>query len=393
MPEKPVPFRTDSCKGFSPCPDPELALLLAQVRELCNLCPECRRHCAFLQRHGHPGKIAAEYDPADPAHHERAFLCSLCGLCTELCPRAADPARMFLLMRREAVRRGMGLFPQHRGLADYEALGLWRPFTWFGLPQGCSTVFFPGCALPGMRPAQTRRLFLSLQGIVPGLGALLCCCARPSHDLGRKARFEEFFLPLSRRLLGRGVTRVVCACPGCHKIFDEYGAGLEVVSAWEILARQADFAPVFGGMKAAVHDSCALRREKSVHGAVRLLLEKRGFDLQEMAHSKAQTFCCGEGGAVQSLDPSLAGAWARKRGREAGSRLVVSYCAGCAELLGEKMSCAHIADLLFGHNAILPTQAAPSWRPLAYFNRLGFKLWLSRQLKKAPCRGSNLSDL
>jgi Fe-S oxidoreductase len=346
-----------------------------------------------LQQHGKPGKIAAGYDPDNPAHHERAFLCSLCGLCAELCPKAADPARMFLLMRREAMRRGMDHFPQHKGLKDYEALGFWRPFSWYGLPQGCSTVFFPGCALPGVRPRQTRQLFLSLQDIVPNLGALLCCCARPSHDLGRQARFEELFPPLGKSLVGCGIKTVVCACPGCQKIFGEYGAGIEVISAWEILAQQADFMPILNGEQVAVHDSCALRRADSVHDAVRLLLVKRGFDLQEMDHSRTKTFCCGEGGAVKSLNPSLAEAWTRKRSQEADSRLVVSYCAGCTQFLDKGMKSAHLVDALFSEDKGPPLTSALPRQALTYFNRLAFKYWLGRRLNKALRQGSNLADL
>ncbi|MDI6796959.1 MAG: (Fe-S)-binding protein [Desulfatibacillaceae bacterium] len=392
MSEEPGPSCAAVYNSPSPCLSPDLARLLAQVMELCDSCQSCRRHCAFLQQHGKPGKIAAEYDPANPAHHERAFLCSLCGLCTEICPKAADPAGMFWLMRREAVRLGMGCFPQHKGLKDYEALGFWRPFTWYGLPQGCSTVFFPGCALPGMRPRQTRQLFLSLQGLVPNLGALLCCCARPSHDLGRQARFEEVFFPLVQALTGCGIKKIVCACPGCQKTFVEYGAGLEVISAWEILAQQADFDPVFDGEQAAVHDSCALRGAGSVHDAVRLLLAKRGFDLQEMNHCRAKALCCGEGGAVKSLNPSLADAWTRKRHKEAGSRLVVSYCAGCMQFLNKGIKSIHLADVLFGGDK-LPLPSALPQRLTAYFNRLAFKHWLGRQLGKAPCRGGNLADM
>jgi hypothetical protein len=134
---------------------------------------------------------------------------------------------MFLALRNEAVVRGQGEFRKHRVLKSYERRGNSPLFSWYGLPRGCTTIFFPGCALPGTRPERIIDLYTELRRQIPQLGLVLDCCTKPSHDLGQQGYFKYQFSVLRRTLVEEGIKEVLLACPNCFCMFNDYGAGLK----------------------------------------------------------------------------------------------------------------------------------------------------------------------
>ena len=172
-----------------------LGHLSKEILKKCIACPLCRRECAFLEKYGNPKEIADRIDPGVDASLALAFECSLCGLCGAVCPVDLEPRDLFLDMRREAVKKGIAPFPEHKMLLDYEKRGTSRRYSYYALPEGCDTIFFPGCGLPGTRPKRDPPGFNHLRSFIPGLGIVLDCCTKPSHDLGR----QDFFLDYVRR--------------------------------------------------------------------------------------------------------------------------------------------------------------------------------------------------
>ncbi|MBU1182609.1 MAG: hypothetical protein KKF00_10680 [Proteobacteria bacterium] len=85
------------------------------------------------------------YDPKDRRQQSLPFECSLCGLCGAVCPVDLDPKTMFLEMRREAVRKGVAPFPEHKALINYEKRATSKQYSYYALPDGCDTIFSPGC--------------------------------------------------------------------------------------------------------------------------------------------------------------------------------------------------------------------------------------------------------
>ena len=120
-------MKSSNIPGFSP------AKIVAEIAEKCSLCSACRQDCAFLRKYGLPGELAISYDPADKAFQSIPFECSLCQLCSVVCPEQLNPAELFLQMRREKMRRA------------------------------------------------------------PSLGIILDCCMKISHDLGREEYFRAMF--------------------------------------------------------------------------------------------------------------------------------------------------------------------------------------------------------
>ena len=311
---------------------PELQkLIAATVTSGCTSCGKCVKECAFLKKYGTPNFIADGFDAADTKNLSRPFECSLCGLCTTVCPERLDLDGLFLEMRREAVDRGFGDYPEHKPLLNYERLGTSRRFTLYRLPRGCTTVFFPGCSLSGTRPDAVNKVFDRLRQVDPAAGIVFDCCLKPSHSLGREQYTNAMFGEMNDWLVQQGVKEVLVACPNCQVMFATFGRGLKVRTVWEVLAGSGEPLEQVSGT-VTVHDPCVIRDAQPAHQAVRTLLKRQGLKVEEMPHSGRTTICCGQGGAVNLLDPQLSASWGELRkkrgGRQENHHLLRRLCPG-----------------------------------------------------------------
>jgi Fe-S oxidoreductase len=352
---------------------PGLAAALQECAGKCMECNLCVKQCKFLQKYGNPKHIAACYNPTAEQERKMPFECSLCNLCGAVCPVKISPGAMFLEMRREAVDRNLVDFKAHKTLRKYEQRGKSHRYSFLGIPEGCHTIFFPGCALAGTRPESTLRLYNVLASKIPGLGVMLDCCSKPSHDLGRQHHFETLFGKMRDRLVAAGVQRVVLACPSCYAVFSRYGGKLISKMAYDFLqpAWVSDVTGFLG--RVTVQDSCVARFDPGLHATVRKLLTRTGIEVKEMKHHGLKTVCCGEGGAVSFMEPPLAANWGEIRRREADGLRIVTYCAGCAYYLGRVGVTAHLLDVIFDPIKTLAGKAKVSKAPLTYLNRLLLK--------------------
>lgn len=365
---------------------PEIMQKLYTVSSECIKCDMCRRECRFLQKYGKPKDIADCYDPTQKEDQGMPFECSLCGLCTAVCPKGIDLAGLFLEMRRETVVRGGGNWPEHAVWRDYERRGTSCKYSYYGLPEGCDTVFFPGCTLSGTRSEKVILAYRRLKEKIHSLGIVLDCCMKPSHDLGRYDYFTAMYKEMRDYLVGHGVKRVIVACPNCHKIFTQYGKGLSTKSVYEILAESRNIKARQITSAVTVHDPCAVRFEETVHNSVRELIRGEGYSIEEMPHAGSWTLCCGEGGAVGFINPDLAGNWSRLRQEEAAGRKVVTYCAGCANKLAKLGPTLHILDILWDGTADDTGRAKVTKPPFTYWKRLRLKKWFKKHVPVAVTR-------
>jgi uncharacterized membrane protein YdjX (TVP38/TMEM64 family)/Fe-S oxidoreductase len=351
---------------------PGLQEQLAATKAGCTNCGECVRDCAFLKKYGTPKSIADSFDASDPTSLTRSFDCSLCGLCSVVCPEQLDLDGLFLEMRREAVDRGFGDYKEHNPLVTYEKLGTSRRFSLYRLPEGCTTIFFPGCSLSGTRPDGVNKVFAELQKSDPKAGIVFDCCLKPSHTLGREQYVNAMFEEMNSWLTGQGVKEVLVACPNCQVMFDALGHGLKVRTIWEKLA-ESGLLPEGASGTVTVHDPCVIRNAQPVHHAVRTLLKKQGLTVEEMPHSGRNTICCGKGGAVDMRNPDLATTWSTLRKKEADGRRIITYCAGCVQALGGHTPTNHLVDVLFAPQQTLAGKKKGVGAPITYLNRLLLK--------------------
>lgn len=350
----------------------------------CNGCNLCVRQCSFLEKAGNPAEIAAI-----PSKDCNPFECTLCGLCTAVCPAGVDPARFFLARRRDLRDERGSDDRRHSPLISYERRGTSPLFTFYGLPEGCDTVFFPGCALPGTRPAAVEEVYRRLKELVPGIGIVLDCCLKPSHDLGREEHFHEVFGEMRDYLTGMGIRKVLVACPNCHRIFSEYGGDLSVQTVYELLPAPVaeDGSP---GVEVVMHDPCVARFLPTVQQAARSLATGCGATVQEMDHSKALTLCCGRGGGVNFIAPQTLKEAVAKRVAEADGRPIVTYCAACAGTFAGSAKSVHILDIWMSPARALAGQVSAAHAPFTYLNRLRLKRTFSRSGGYTVTRERNL---
>lgn len=316
------------------------------IAQGCTACGVCVRECAFLEKHGMPVKIAKEVSTGELAPSV-AFECSLCGLCTALCPEGIDPASMFAHLRVQAEATCTGHCREHRQLLFFEQMGTSPLLSWYGLPQDCTTVFFPGCSLAGSRPERVVQVYEYLKTRYPSLGMVLDCCSAPSHILGITDRFNRNITALIDGLLEAGIHNILVACPTCYSIFSQYGKGMKISTIYQELASMNDRAADKDTFSVTVHDPCCIRHAPAVHEAVRTLIGQQGGEVEEMVHHGVNTICCGKGGAVDALAPEYSRTWARQRLDEADGRNVITYCCCCSGELGRSAPVGHVLDLIF----------------------------------------------
>lgn len=364
-------------------PRPALIEQLELISIQCTQCRTCVSECAFLTNYGTPKNIADSYNQGEKQFLEIPFKCSLCDLCTAVCPEEINPARMFLEMRRQAFDQGNQHLAEHRKLRNYEKRGTSKRFSWYSLPENCNTIFFPGCALSGSRSEITLQAYENLQKSIPNLGIVLDCCTKPSHDLGDENYFNVMFGEMKTYLLTQGIKTILLACPNCHKVFSDYGKEFETRTIYEVLDTTDSPPTKKSSETVTVHDPCTARFNLPAQNAVREILRKQGKQVVEQPHSGKTTLCCGEGGAVNCLAPELAKTWGEKRIEESEGQRIISYCAGCTQTLGKHAETSHILDLLF------PTALEKSKidkTPISCFKRLKLKRHLQQNLTSAITR-------
>ncbi len=361
---------------------------LKDCAENCIECNLCVKECAFLQKYGTPRRIAEEYTPTDSLKLKMSFECSICGLCSGVCPVDISPDQMFLEMRREAVDRGQGDFKEHATLRNYERRGTSRLFSLYGLPKGCRTIFFPGCALTGSRPLNTFRLFEYLEKHYQDLGLVMDCCTKPSHDLGRQGYFNEMFGEMKKYLKNRGIKNILTGCPSCYKIFSKY-SDFKTQTVYEAMNEIGlpDTAEITGTV--SIQDSCVVRFDASVQESIRSIAAKKNITIREMKHNGKKTLCCGEGAAVPFLNKKLAEKWGEKRQTETDTLQVMTYCAGCSHFLSKVCSTVHMVDVLFDPEVALAGKAKVSTSPMTYYNRLLLKRKFKKKFKYSVIRERN----
>lgn len=362
-----------------------LQAAMAHVSETCSDCGLCQKECGFLKKYGMLKEITDRYNPEMKVEQVMPFECSLCRLCDAVCPFDITPSEMFLEMRRESVDRGVGSFPEHTVLLNYEKRGMSKRFTWYGLPQGCRTVFFPGCALPGTRPDRTKEIYELLRKDDPCLGIVLDCCGKISHDLGQEQFFQAMFEEMRNYLMSQGVKEVLVACPNCYDMFSRYGKGLNVRTVYEALPENVVSSTSINHT-VVIHDPCGVRFHTDAHAAIRRLIGMTGVISEEMDHAKERTLCCGSGAGVNVLSPEIADQWLERSRKGAGKHRIVTYCAGCAGRLSGKTPAVHALDVLCEPEIALAGKSKVSVAPFTYFNRLRLKSYFKKTVDAAASR-------
>lgn len=250
-------------------------------------------------------------------------------------------------------------------------------------------VFVPGCSLPSYNPEAVQAILEHLQDKLPGTGAILKCCGKPTKALGQIDKFKERYHDFQDEIDKLGADEIIVACQSCFMTMTEYSPNQKVTSLWSLLPEIGLPTEAVGKAKDsdivfAIHDSCPTRYETEIHDGIRWILNELGYKTEEPPHTRENTRCCGFGGMVVPANPKLAQRVMDRRTAEMESDYVVAYCAACRESMvkGNKKA-AHILDLIFGEVKTtkseftdLPGSAVTSW-----VNRYKSKQGIKKALK------------
>ncbi len=346
------------------------------------VCGLCTRECDFLARHCDvPRQLASKIRDGPEGNLEMVYSCALCGLCREVCPVSLDTGEMMLEARRQAVQDGLGPLRRHRRELRFFRLGVSQTFCLAMAEPGRRTsrrLFFTGCSLPATAPRQTLRLYHELRRRYPGIGLLMHCCGSPAEAMGMAEEARAARLGVAAAMERLGAEELIVACPGCRESLVRQDLGIQVRSAWELLADESEFDESRRGWTVTVHDPCASRHDETTRMAVRRLLAASGAELVEPESCGLTTRCCGLGGRIADVDPQLSRAMARRRAGEL-SGSVITYCSRCQGGLGQGgADVIHLAEFLFA-----TTPGGGSGRAA----RGSLRRYLNRLLVKRAFRG------
>lgn len=357
-------------------------------------CMECVKRCTFMQEfETYPKKaIRGVYNNETTAyglgyHQASKFInsCTLCGLCTEICPYDFPMAKTLTTSRQTMVDKAYMPPPAFEfavndmQYANGEYSALWRHAP--GQTQS-KYVFFPGCQLTASMPRQVKTAYRYLCDKAEAqTGLALYCCGAPVLWSGQRKLFEKTLAEIKQNYADLGNATLILACTTCKKMFDENLPEISTIMLWEFLLKQD--LEVLPALKTpvAVHDPCTSRHMPAVQQAVRNLLQKIGVSFNELKYSGNMTKCCGFGGLVTNSNPELANKFAKDRAAESELDYVAS-CAMCRDnLVKNGKRVWHLLDLLFPEDDL--DKAAT--RPMPYIsqrrdNRFNLKAQLLKEL-------------
>ena len=356
--------------------------LVEKVMAECIECSLCVQQCEFLSLFCEsPRELAVSFMQGDLEKDSYIpYLCTLCGLCEEVCPVDLNIGDMCLEVRQELVRKGLGPLPAHAALEKEQKRTVSDHFT-LSFPDPttgrCSRVFFPGCHLCGYSPALVMASYDWLREQLPDTGFMLRCCGAPTRALGQQDAFEEMMAELHDELAEMGATEIIVACPNCSSTIKTCSSRFTVKTLYEVMDEAGPIAPACSGKHTfALHDPCSGRWDGHTQECVRSVLRSSGFELEEFENHGIGTTCCGLGGMVAYVSPDMSNA-VRDRRLEETPAEIVTYCASCRNAFAGRRPALHILDLLFNPDWEIDCTNPPHDRAIQQDNQ-----WILKTLLK-----------
>ena len=154
-----------------------------------------------------------------------------------------------------------------------------------------ATVYFPSCKFKAGYPETSKKLAEYLNKRY-GMTITGCCRGNLEHLTQEDT--------------------AVYICNTCSAFCDESAKAGEVVSIWEILAKDENFPfPDYKGEKIALQDCWRAYDKRSEQDAVRELLRKMNIRVIELPENYAKTRFCGT--SILEIPPAYYGQYAPKR--------------------------------------------------------------------------------
>jgi len=304
------------------------------------------------------------------------WACTACGACVEACPVGCEQLTDIIDLRRDAVLT-KGQFPQELntsfrnleragnpwGLAQ-DARADWIPND-LQIPSetqnpNFDVLYWVGCAGAYDPAAQkVARAFAAILTHAKVNFAILGKKEKCTGDPARRGGNEYLYYNLATEnvetlnsvLANAGTPkRVVTTCPHCFNAlandYPQLGGNYRVVHHTQLIAElieEGRLPEMILSEKVTYHDPCYLGRHNGVYDAPRKVLGSETADsLVEMPRNRANSFCCGAGGAQfwKEEEPGTMRV-TENRFREAestGAKVVAAGCPFCKSMLSSSES-------------------------------------------------------
>ncbi|PUA32096.1 MAG: hypothetical protein B9J98_04405 [Candidatus Terraquivivens tikiterensis] len=296
---------------------------------------------------------------------KRFFNCTFCGLCREVCHVEIDLLELWSRVREmlydhgfvpenvvrlsEALRLSKNIY-----MMDNASRTDWVAYTGadVSFKDSAEVVYFVGCVTSFSGRVQTvAQAISSILNSANEDWTLLkdeWCCGHPLVLSGATREARALAMHNVEMVESIGAKKVVTGCPGCYlALKHEYPRLLGRKPGFEVLhsSQLLDVYMASGKLtvpKADVtltyHDPCELGRISGVIREPRAVLQTIADALVEPEYSGKESICCGSGGLLKAVNPSLAESLARRRYgmlASTGADVIVSACPTCVQTLAQ----------------------------------------------------------
>ena len=260
---------------------------------------------------------------------QELWSCTTCNACVNACPVLIDQVDYIVEFRRTLVAQNR-LDPLKRTFLE----NIGRTNNPFGLPQserqtwltdkkvptvrdnpGAEYLYWVGCQ--GSYDPRARKITEAVVKVLKEakvsfavLGNDEVCTGEPVRRMGEEARFQELAMRNIEAIRASGAKKVIVHCAHCFNTFlneyPELGADFQVIHHSQLISQlviegrlrqEGARSGPLGDGKVTFHDPCNLGRINGVFEPAGEVLRAEGLEVVEMKRNKANSFCCGGGGA------------------------------------------------------------------------------------------------
>jgi heterodisulfide reductase subunit D len=297
------------------------------------------------------------------------YECTVCGACGQNCPVGLFNQRLWPVLRKEMVKKGLGpIGPQAdmpRKVKDtgnpYDKPVEDRYTPWFpdqvSIAEKADIAYYAGCTGAYFAQPMVRGDVLVLDSIGESFTMLPpeeeVCCGFPLFITGQHDMLKDLTVRLVNAYKSRGVKTLLCSCPCCVNIMARdwplfYGKRLPFqirhITQFVQEALKRGTLKFKRGLKERIiyHDPCYLSRGVGVIAEPRFILNNiPDIQLLEFDMHGLESRCCGAGGAARKVYHDNAIAMGRLTIDEAvekkADRLILS-CPACYEKVNEALT-------------------------------------------------------
>ncbi len=293
------------------------------------------------------------------------FECTTCGACGQSCTVGIHTQRLWPMLRREMVKRGLGpVGPQKDapeavsrtgnpyGRPAGERFSTWLPPE-VKVAASAKLGYYAGCTGAYEARPMVRGDVLALSRAGEPFTMLFAeeevCCGFPLFITGQFELLEGLVKRLVEAYAARGVETLVCSCPCCvNMISKDWPAfyGRKLPFGIRHISQHIEWAFAEGRLSVTrtlderliYHDPCYLSRGIGITEEPRKILSRiPGARLLEFDRNRQNSRCCGAGGAARKVFSENALAIFRlaidEACRKEADRLVLG-CPACYSIAG-----------------------------------------------------------